>query len=77
MSLEQKPKKSKSPNKYLRFTGIAFQMGGTILLGNYFGKWLDEKYATDYWEQVVTLFSVFVAMYLIIAQVIKLSKDDD
>lgn len=73
----QKPKKGKAPSKYLRFTSIAFQMCGTILLGNYFGKWLDGKYATDYWEQVVTLFSVFAAMYLVISQVIKLSKDDD
>ncbi|ARV09662.1 hypothetical protein BTO05_08410 [Winogradskyella sp. PC-19] len=73
----QKPKKGKAPSKYLRFTSVAFQMGGTIFLGNYLGKWLDENYATDYWEQIVTLFSVFASMYLVISQVIKLSKDDD
>ena len=76
---EKKPKtqKDKAPSKFIRFTGTAFQMGGTIFLGNYFGKWLDGKYSTDYWETTITLFSVFAAMYLVISQVIKLSKDDD
>jgi membrane protein DedA with SNARE-associated domain len=70
-------KASKTPNKFLRFTSVAFQMGGTIFLGNYFGEWLDAKYNKDYWESTVTLISVFIAMYLVIAQVIKVSKEDD
>ena len=76
----QKPKDSKAnkkPNKFLRFTSVAFQMGGTTFLGNYFGEWLDAKYNKDYWEPTVTLISVFIAMYLVIAQVIKVSKEDD
>lgn len=77
MMPEEKPKKDKAPSKYLRFTSVAFQMCGTILLGNYLGKWIDTKYTTDYWEQIITLFSVFAAMYLVISQVIKLSKKDD
>ena len=52
-------------------------MGGTIFLGNYFGEWLDTKFNKNYWESAVTLISVFVSMYLVIAQVIKLSKEDD
>jgi len=52
-------------------------MGGTIFLGNYFGEWLDVKYNKDYWESTITLISVFIAMYLVIAQVIKVSKEDD
>jgi uncharacterized membrane protein YfcA len=75
-----KPKDSKvnkSPNKYLRFTSVAFQMGGTIFLGNYLGKWLDAKYDKDFLESIVTLISVFISMYLVIAQVIKVSKEDD
>lgn len=72
-----KPKADNKPNKFLRFTSVAFQMGGTIFLGNYFGEWLDEKYNKDYWESTVTLISVFISMYLVIAQVIKLSKEDD
>jgi F0F1-type ATP synthase assembly protein I len=70
-------KKSKSPSKYIRFTSVAFQMGATIWLGNLFGKWLDSKYNQDFWEPTVTLLAVFIAMYIVIAQVIKVSKEDD
>lgn len=52
-------------------------MGGTIFLGNYLGKWLDVKYDKDFWETTITLFSVFASMYLVISQVIKVSKEDD
>jgi len=52
-------------------------MGATIWLGNLFGKWLDTKFDNDIWENIVTLLSVFIAMYMVIAQVIKVSKEDD
>ncbi|WP_405574752.1 AtpZ/AtpI family protein [Winogradskyella sp. Asnod2-B02-A] len=71
-----KPNK-KGPSKFLRFTSVAFQMGGTIFLGNYLGKWLDVKYDKDFWETTITLLSVFASMYLVISQVIKVSKEDD
>ncbi|TXE19065.1 AtpZ/AtpI family protein [Psychroserpens burtonensis] len=70
-------KKGKSPSKYLRFTSAAFQMGATIWLGNLLGNWLDSKFDKDFWESTVTLLSVFMAMYIVIAQVIKVSKEDD
>ncbi|GGW56979.1 putative F0F1-ATPase subunit (Ca2+/Mg2+ transporter) [Winogradskyella epiphytica] len=76
----EQPKKSKTnrnPSKYLRFAAVGFQMGGTIFLGNYLGKWLDAKYGTDYLESIVTLLSVFISMYLVISQVVKVSKEDD
>ena len=34
-------------NKYVRFSGIAFQMGLTIYLGSVLGKWLDVTLATN------------------------------
>lgn len=74
---QKKTNKEKLPSKYLRFTSIAFQMCGTILLGNYLGKWLDVKFSKDYLEQTITLLAVFASMYLVISQVIKLSKEDD
>ncbi|MDN3491617.1 AtpZ/AtpI family protein [Winogradskyella bathintestinalis] len=61
----------------MRFTAVAFQMGGTIFLGNYLGQWLDAKYSTDFWETTITLISVLLSMYLVISQVIKMSKEDD
>ncbi|GAL65268.1 ATP synthase protein I [Jejuia pallidilutea] len=51
-------------------------MGATIYLGNLLGKWLDVKYSTTFWESLITLFAVFVSMYLVISQVLKLSKDN-
>ena len=65
------------PSKFLRFTSVAFQMGGTIFLGNYLGQWLDVKFNKDFLETTITLLSVFVSMYLVISQVIKVSKEDD
>ena len=52
-------------------------MGVTIWLGSLLGAWLDKKYAVDYWEPVVTLISIFIAMYMVISRVIKVSKSDD
>ncbi|NRD18503.1 AtpZ/AtpI family protein [Winogradskyella eckloniae] len=52
-------------------------MGGTIFLGNYLGEWLDAKYNKAFWETSISLFAVFASMYLVISQVIKISKEDD
>jgi len=52
-------------------------MGGTIWLGNLLGSWLDSKYQTTYLENTITLFAVFAAMYLVISQVLKMSKNND
>ncbi|RAJ17928.1 AtpZ/AtpI family protein [Olleya aquimaris] len=71
------PKPKKQPNPYVRFIAVGFQMGATIWLGNLFGEWLDTKYQTTYWENVITLLAVFMSMYLVISQVLKLSKDND
>lgn len=52
-------------------------MGATIFLGNLLGVWLDQKFGTTYLENMVTLFAVFLAMYFVISQVIKTSKEND
>ena len=75
-----KPLKNKSDrrlNPYLKYTSIAIQMGATIFLGNLLGAWLDKKYGTTYLENVITLLAVFMAMYFVISQVIKTSKEDE
>jgi len=71
--------KKKPLNKYVRFTGIAFQMGGTIYLGSLLGKWLDGQFPNEneLYTKIVTLLAVFVAMYAIISQVIKITNQDD
>jgi uncharacterized membrane protein YfcA len=77
MAEQPKKKEQKSPNKFLRFTTIGLQIGLTIWLGNEFGNWLDRKYNKEYFEPILTLFSIFISLYLVISQVITLSKDDD
>ena len=63
-------------NKYVRFSGIAIQMGLTIYLGSALGKWLDVILATndELFMKICTLLAVFGAMFSIIRQVSNLPK---
>ncbi|WP_272150871.1 AtpZ/AtpI family protein [Tenacibaculum aiptasiae] len=74
-----KNSKRKPLNKYIRFTTIAFQMGLTIYLGSLLGEWLDTKYPNEggLYTKVCTLVAVFLAMYSVIQQVTKISKEND
>jgi len=58
---------------------MAFQMGATIGLGSWAGVKLDEKFETEskIFTIILSLFSVGVAMYLVIRDVTKMQKDDD
>lgn len=73
-------KQNKKPlNKYLRFSGVAIQMGLTIYLGNKLGEWLDSKYINEnqLYTKICTLLAVFGAMISVIIQVSKEGKKDD
>ena len=72
----QDPKKQLNP--YIRFSSIAIQMGVTIYLGSLLGAWLDVKFnsSNQLYYKIVTLFSVFIAMFAVIKQVLKISNDD-
>ncbi|CAL2062321.1 AtpZ/AtpI family protein [Tenacibaculum sp. 190524A05c] len=74
------PKKESKPqlSKYIRFSGIALQMGATIYLGSLLGEWLDGKYPNpnQMYMKICTLAAVFIAMYSVIRQVTNLSKND-
>lgn len=67
------------PNRYLELMGIAAQMGITIFLGAYLGKWLDGKYPNDknWFTIVFTLLAVAIALYMVLKQVNKLNEDED
>lgn len=75
--MSKKSSQKKPLNKALRFTGAGLQMGVTIYLFNWLGKWLDQKYAKDFLETSCTLFAIFASMYAIIRQVLKISNDND
>jgi F0F1-type ATP synthase assembly protein I len=71
--------KSKQPNNFLRLTGVAAQMGVTVFLGAYAGKFLDEKYPSDKnWFTIgLTIFAVGVALYNVLRQVNKINNQDE
>ncbi|MFT6716179.1 MAG: F0F1-type ATP synthase assembly protein I [Saprospiraceae bacterium] len=64
---------------YVRFSGIAFQMGATIFLGAYFGKWLDLKYPMDkkWFTMGLTILAVVVSLYNTLRQVNKINEEED
>ncbi len=66
---EKKPKKSL--NKYIRLTGIGLQMGITIYLASYLGKWLDVKYPNEnnLYTIVLTLAGVAISFYSLLQQI--------
>ncbi|WP_299005263.1 AtpZ/AtpI family protein [uncultured Tenacibaculum sp.] len=73
-----KDSKKNPLNKYIRFTGIAIQMGLTIYLGSLLGEWLDQKYPNDseLYTKICTLAAVFGAIYSVIRQVIKITGNN-
>lgn len=66
-------------SKYIRFTTMAFQIGLTIYLGSKLGAWLDVKFnnQNQLYYKIVTLASVFVAMFSVIFQVIKITNKEN
>jgi F0F1-type ATP synthase assembly protein I len=54
-------------------------MGATIAICTWLGVWLDKKFQSEntYWTLGLTLFGVFAGLYLVIRDVIKMSKEDD
>ena len=69
----------KNQNVYLRFTSVGIQMGCVIGGMVWLGMWLQQKYAPGgVWFKVgFSLFGVTTAVYLIIKEVIDLSKDQE
>lgn len=67
---------NKSQNKWLTFLNIPIQMGVIIFAFSYLGMWLDEKYTdSSVFTIVLSLLSVFIALYNVIRQVKNLNKD--
>ncbi len=62
-------KQKKSLNKYVRFTGIAFQLGATIYLAAYIGKWLDNKFLME--KKIFTLVLILIGLIASIWNIVK------
>ena len=70
---------NKNTNKYLRFSSVGIQMG--VIIGGFawLGNYLDDSYQnkTAWWTLGLSLFGVAAGMYLMIKEVIKMSKDNE
>jgi membrane protein DedA with SNARE-associated domain len=69
--------KNKETIKWLRFSGIAIQMGGVIWLGNLLGKYIDDKTMREdeLWSKIITLIAVLLSMFSVIREVIRIGKE--
>lgn len=57
-------KKPDNGKAYMKYSGMAFQMGAIILVGVFFGKKLDAYFETEpYLLVAMALFSIFAALY--------------
>ena len=62
---EKRRKLRDSTNSYMKYSGLAIQMGVIILVGVYAGKALDERLDTaPYLTVGFALLSIFAALYL-------------
>ncbi len=65
-------------NKFLRMANSGFQMAILIGGGAFGGRYLDEKYGntTPWYTISLSLLGVAIGLYLVIKEVINLSKDE-
>ena len=75
---EQEDKEQRKRGRLLQLSGIGIQMAGTIFLGAYLGRWLDEKYPSDKkWFTIgLTILAVILSMYSILKKVNELNRQD-
>jgi len=65
---DKKPKKRL--NKYITLTGIGLQMGITIYLASYLGKWLDATYTdSKIYTIILTLLGIVLSFYSLLRQI--------
>ena len=74
MDQQKHPKEKSGLKNIAYFSGIALEMGVLIFLGNLLGEWLDQKFEKTFLEDTITLFAVFLSMYLVIKKVMALNK---
>lgn len=71
-------KSKKQVNNYLKFTALAMQMGAIIGGAVWLGVFLDGKYnhGGKAWTVGFSLFGVAAALYQVLKEVIKMTKDN-
>ncbi|WP_456421798.1 AtpZ/AtpI family protein [Lutibacter sp.] len=74
-----KPKKKEQLSKYLQLTSVVFQMGITIYLGTYFGKWLDNYFQTSNktFLIITTMLALVVSIWNVLRQLKRINEKYD
>ena len=68
----------KQSKKFLVLTGIAIQMGVTVFLGAYLGKYLDMKYSFSkkWFTMLLTILSIGISIYFLLRQLKRINEQD-
>lgn len=76
---KENQKRKKKIDVYAKYSGIVFQMGIIIAGGAYGGVLLDRKSSREFplYTVVFSLLAVFIAIYLVIKQVINDNEKED
>jgi F0F1-type ATP synthase assembly protein I len=63
---------------YMKYSGMAIQMGVIILLGTLAGQWLDGYFGTErpYFTVLLALLAIFASLYLTLKDIIHPSNKD-
>lgn len=74
--MEEKNRNKDKMNAYAKYSGLAIQMGAIICAGVFGGQYLDTllNFETPWGTIVLSLLGVFLSLYFVIKEVIKLNK---
>ncbi len=77
--IESKNNKRVKLRKYAQLSGIGIQMGVTIYLAAYLGKWLDGYFSTgnNTYALILTMLGVVVSFISLLAQLKRINKKYD
>ena len=76
-SSDQNSQPKHKPNALMRFAGVGIQMGLIITGGALLGNYLDENQGNEkpIWSIVLSLLAIAIALYLVIKEASKLTKN--
>lgn len=77
--MEEKPNNKRPSSKWLALINIPIQMGAIIFAFSYLGDWLDENHPHPkiYYNKILVMVGVFLALYNVIRQVNEINKEKD
>jgi len=69
---DQKEKQKQSLNGLARYSGMAFQIGGAVILGILLGTWMDKQFETSHcFTALFSILGVFIGLYGVFKDLLK------